>query len=115
MGPYYNTGPNLGDPERYHNFDNLPNSIASIFLAIIPLELLSLSLVITTAIPTADFFGSKMGLYLDFLLGGWLTEISMGSKGRMKVGGLKDPRYVLMYSIIWGPYFLYPTFPHPTF
>ena len=26
VGPYYNTGPNLGDPKRDHNFDNLPNS-----------------------------------------------------------------------------------------
>ena len=24
LGPYYNTGPNLGDPKRDHNFDNLP-------------------------------------------------------------------------------------------
>ena len=26
LGPYYNTGPNLGDPKRDHNFDNPPNS-----------------------------------------------------------------------------------------
>ena len=25
LGPYYNTGPNLGDPKRDHNFDNPPN------------------------------------------------------------------------------------------
>ena len=24
LGPYYNTGPNLGDPKRDHNFDNSP-------------------------------------------------------------------------------------------
>ena len=24
LGPYNNTGPNLGDPKRDHNFDNLP-------------------------------------------------------------------------------------------
>ena len=24
LGPYYNTGPNLGDPKRDHNFDNHP-------------------------------------------------------------------------------------------
>ena len=24
LGPYCNTGPNLGDPKRDHNFDNLP-------------------------------------------------------------------------------------------
>ena len=24
LGPYYYTGPNLGDPKRDHNFDNLP-------------------------------------------------------------------------------------------
>ena len=24
LGPYYNTGPILGDPERDHNFDNPP-------------------------------------------------------------------------------------------
>ena len=24
LGPYYNTEPNLGDPKRDHNFDNLP-------------------------------------------------------------------------------------------
>ena len=24
LGPYYNTGPNLGDPKRDHNFDNPP-------------------------------------------------------------------------------------------
>ena len=24
LGLYYNTGPNLGDPKRDHNFDNLP-------------------------------------------------------------------------------------------
>ena len=23
LGPYYNTGPNLGDPKRDHDFDNL--------------------------------------------------------------------------------------------
>ena len=23
LGPYYNTGPNLGDPKRDHNFDYL--------------------------------------------------------------------------------------------
>ena len=26
LGPYYNTGPNLGDPKRDHNFDNPPHS-----------------------------------------------------------------------------------------
>ena len=26
LGPYYNTGPNLGDPKRDHNFDNPPCS-----------------------------------------------------------------------------------------
>ena len=25
LGPYYNTGPNLGDPKRDHNFDNPPH------------------------------------------------------------------------------------------
>ena len=25
LGPYYNTGPNLGDPKRDHNFDNPPS------------------------------------------------------------------------------------------
>ena len=25
LAPYYNTGPNLGDPKRDHNFDNPPN------------------------------------------------------------------------------------------
>ena len=24
LGPYYNTGPDLGDPKRDHNFDNPP-------------------------------------------------------------------------------------------
>ena len=24
LGPYYNTGPNLGDPKKGHNFDNPP-------------------------------------------------------------------------------------------
>ena len=24
LGPYYNTGPNLGDPKRDHNFDSSP-------------------------------------------------------------------------------------------
>ena len=24
LGPYYNTGPSLGDPKRDHNFDNPP-------------------------------------------------------------------------------------------
>ena len=24
LGPHYNTGPNLGDPKRDHNFDNPP-------------------------------------------------------------------------------------------
>ena len=24
LGPYYTKGPNLGDPEKDHNFDNLP-------------------------------------------------------------------------------------------
>ena len=24
LDPYYNTGPNLGDPKRDHNFDNPP-------------------------------------------------------------------------------------------
>ena len=24
LGPYYNTGPNLGDPKRDNNFDNPP-------------------------------------------------------------------------------------------
>ena len=24
LGPYFNTGPNLGDPKRDHNFDNPP-------------------------------------------------------------------------------------------
>ena len=24
LGPHYNTGPNLGDPKRGHNFDNSP-------------------------------------------------------------------------------------------
>ena len=24
LGPYYNTGPNLGDPKKDHNFDNPP-------------------------------------------------------------------------------------------
>ena len=27
LGPYYNTGPNLGDPKRDHNFDNSPYSL----------------------------------------------------------------------------------------
>ena len=31
LGPYYNTGPktgpNLGDPKRDHNFDNLPYGV----------------------------------------------------------------------------------------
>ena len=27
LGPYYNTGPNLGDPKRDHNFDNSPNGL----------------------------------------------------------------------------------------
>ena len=26
LGPYYNTGPNLGDPKRDHNFDNPPRT-----------------------------------------------------------------------------------------
>ena len=26
LGPYYNTGPNLGDPKRDHNFDNPPST-----------------------------------------------------------------------------------------
>ena len=25
LNPYYNTGPNLGDPKRDHNFDNPPD------------------------------------------------------------------------------------------
>ena len=25
LGPYSNTGPNLGDPKRDHNFDNHPH------------------------------------------------------------------------------------------
>ena len=28
LGPYYNTGPNLGDPKRDHNFDNPPHNPA---------------------------------------------------------------------------------------
>ena len=28
-GPYYNTGPNLGDPKRDHNFDNPPLTSSS--------------------------------------------------------------------------------------
>ena len=24
LGPYFNTGPNVGDPKRDHNFDNPP-------------------------------------------------------------------------------------------
>ena len=27
LGPYYNTGPNLGDPKRDDNFHNPPNTI----------------------------------------------------------------------------------------
>ena len=27
LGPYFNTGPNLGDPKRDHNFDNPPYSV----------------------------------------------------------------------------------------
>ena len=27
LGPYYNTGPNLGDPKRDHNFDNPPYTL----------------------------------------------------------------------------------------
>ena len=30
LGPYYNTGPNLGDPKRDHNFDNPPNILQSL-------------------------------------------------------------------------------------
>ena len=41
-----------------------------------------------------------------------LLHISRDSTGGMKVGGLKDPEYVLYYI---GTYFLYPTFLHPTF
>ena len=26
LGPYYNTGPSLGDPKRDHNFDNPPHN-----------------------------------------------------------------------------------------
>ena len=29
LGPYYNTGPNLGDPKRGHNFDNSPHTAAN--------------------------------------------------------------------------------------
>ena len=28
LGPYYNTGPNLGDPKRDHNFDNPPDLLS---------------------------------------------------------------------------------------
>ena len=27
LGPYCNTGPNLRDPKRDHNFDNLPYEV----------------------------------------------------------------------------------------
>ena len=27
LGPYFDTGPNLGDPKRDHNFDNPPPEI----------------------------------------------------------------------------------------
>ena len=27
LGPYHNTGPNLGDPKRDHNFDNPPYGV----------------------------------------------------------------------------------------
>ena len=30
LGPYYNTGPNLGDPKRDHNFDNPPYGALSL-------------------------------------------------------------------------------------
>ena len=29
LGAYYNTGPNLGDPKRDHNFDSPPHRAAS--------------------------------------------------------------------------------------
>ena len=29
LGPYYDTGPNLGDPKRDHNFDNPPFNAAA--------------------------------------------------------------------------------------
>ena len=29
LGPYYNTGPNLGDPKRGHNFANPPYRLQS--------------------------------------------------------------------------------------
>ena len=29
LGPYYNTGPNLGDPKRDHNFDSPPFGFSS--------------------------------------------------------------------------------------
>ena len=32
LGPYYNTGPNLGDPKRDHNFDNPPNNSSMIVM-----------------------------------------------------------------------------------
>ena len=33
LGPYFHTGPYLGDPERDHNFDNPPYEVASKLLA----------------------------------------------------------------------------------
>ena len=30
LGPYYNTGPNLGDPKRDHNFDNPPYGLEEV-------------------------------------------------------------------------------------
>ena len=71
--------------------------------------------------------GLGLGLVLFFLCGlfywprlrkclpyvyTWDMPLSGGSKGGMKVGGLKDPLYTLYHS---GTYFLYPTFLHPTF
>ena len=30
LGPYYDTGPNLGDPKKDHNFDNPPHDWARV-------------------------------------------------------------------------------------
>ena len=35
LGPYYNTGPNLGDPKRDHNFDNPPYTVYGILGGIV--------------------------------------------------------------------------------
>ena len=75
LGPYYNTGPNLGDPKRDHNFDNPPVADATRRI-IISGDLGRANTWVSSAVPTwfLTYLANRRTLnFLGFLI--WVSII----------------------------------------